>query len=45
MTSVWDQSLANKYDGGDDYCIINNNLYVNRVILVTKHTFTQTDKG
>ena len=45
MTSEWDPCLAAIYDGGDDYCIIDNNLCVNREILVTKHTFTQMAKG
>ena len=45
MTSVWDPCLAAIEDGGDDYCIIDNNLCVNREILVTKHTFAQTAKG
>ena len=35
MTLVWDPFSAAIYDGGDDYCIIDNNLCVNLEILVT----------
>ena len=45
MTSVLNPCLAAKYDGGHNDCIIDSNLCVNREILVSKHTFTQTDKG
>ena len=30
MTSAWDPCLVAIQDGGDDYCIIDNNLCVNR---------------
>ena len=44
MTSVWDPCLAAIYDGGDDYCIIDSNLCVNREILVTKHVFSNVQR-
>ena len=42
MTTV---CLAAIYDVGDDDCIIDSNLCVNRVILIAKHTSTQTANG
>ena len=45
MTSVWDPCLAAIYDGGDDYCTIDDNLCANREILVIKRTLTQMAKG